>query len=70
MILQIELGNFNGKPYMLIDSSTRLNLATGFGVYKANEFLRSLNTGLVIKFESYYQYAKLIKNINKKLQIN
>ncbi|MEW8993070.1 hypothetical protein [Clostridium sp.] len=68
--MQIELGNFNGKPYMLIDSSTRLNLATGFGVYKANEFLRSLNTGLVIKFESYYQYAKLIKNINKKLQIN
>ncbi|KEZ84883.1 hypothetical protein IO99_17935 [Clostridium sulfidigenes] len=43
-------------------------LTTGFGVYKANEFLRSLNTGLAIKFENYYQYNELIKNVNKILE--
>jgi len=70
MILEIKLGCFNGNPCMLIDSSTRLSLVTGFGVYKANEFLRSLNTGLAIKFENYCQYSELIKNVNKKLQAN
>lgn len=68
--MKIELASFNGKPCVLINLSTRLNLDDGFGVFKANEFLRSLNTGLVIKFENYHQYSKLIKDVNKKLQFN
>jgi hypothetical protein len=70
MILKIELENFNGQPHMLISSTSRLNLTTAIGVCKANEFLRSLNIGLEVKFENFKQYAGLIGKINEKLQAN
>lgn len=40
-----------------------LMLTTAFGIHKANEFLRSLGTGLDISFDKFSQYSKLITEI-------
>ena len=37
----------------------------GFQVHIANEFLRSLDSGLDVKFESYSQYADLIMDVHE-----
>lgn len=38
-------------------------LMSGFGIHSANEFLRSLKSGVDIKFEDYNQYANLVLEI-------
>jgi len=38
----------------------------GFGVHKANEFMRSLDTGHDIEFVSFAQYHTLIENVKGK----
>lgn len=38
-------------------------LTSGFGIHKMNEFLNSLETGIVVQFESFEQYADLFKQI-------
>lgn len=38
-------------------------LTSGFGVYKMNEFLTSLETGIPVVFEDFDQYADLFKQI-------
>lgn len=38
-------------------------------ISKCNEYLRNLNTGLEIKFESFKQYVNLLKTISSKLEI-
>ena len=38
-------------------------LMTGFGIHKANEFLRSLDTGADIKFEDFIKYDELVKEV-------
>lgn len=42
-----------------------IQLTNGFGVHKSNELMRSLNTGLEIKFENFKQYHELFKEINE-----
>ena len=38
-------------------------ITQGFQIHIANEFLRSLNTGLDIEFKSYSQYGQLIQDV-------
>ena len=38
-------------------------LMTGFGIHKANEFLRSFDTGADIKFEDFIKYVELVKEV-------
>ncbi len=38
-------------------------------ISKCNEYLRDLNTGLEIKFQSFKQYISLLKAITEKLNI-
>lgn len=35
----------------------------GFQIHIANEFLRSLDSGIDIEFESYSQYAQLLMDV-------
>lgn len=44
-------------------------LNTAFGRHHANEFLRSLHTGLEIKFVNFKQFIKLLKEINTYLPL-
>ncbi|MCC5427831.1 hypothetical protein [Clostridium botulinum] len=68
--------NKNGKPMLLIEYINKdfyifykATLTNGFNLYNANKLLRSLNTGIDIKFESFTQYNELLKSIAKKLEI-
>ena len=38
-------------------------LSTGFGLHKANEMLRSLDSGVEVKFENFNQYQNLLMDI-------
>lgn len=40
-------------------------LHTGFGIHNANEFLRSLESGLNVEFKSFKQYNNLIMDIHE-----
>lgn len=40
-------------------------LHVGFGIHKANEFLRSLESGLEVKFENFKQYNDLLMDIHE-----
>lgn len=42
-------------------------LKTGFGIHKANEFLRSLETDQTIEFESFKQYGELLMDIAEEI---
>lgn len=62
----------NNKPTLLITKDINnelmyetMPLSTGFNIHCANEFLRSLNTGIEIKFENYRQYSALINKISR-----
>ncbi|KGO14001.1 hypothetical protein NZ45_09715 [Clostridium botulinum] len=77
-INEIGLIEFKGQPTLKISYKTKIEdfniilrkpLTTGLQLYLANEFLRSLNTGIDIKFESFTQYNELLKSIDKKLEI-
>ena len=37
----------------------------GFGLHKANEFLRSLDSGIEIEFKSFRQYGELLMDIRE-----
>lgn len=43
-------------------------IATGFGLHMADEFLRSLETDLVVEFENFTQYADLILDVAEAAQ--
>lgn len=40
-------------------------LHVGFGIHKANEFLRSLDSGLEIEFENFKQYNDLLLDVHE-----
>ena len=42
-------------------------IVEGFQIHIMNEFLKSLGSGLEIKFETYSQYAKLLENIYNRI---
>lgn len=40
-------------------------LHVGFGIHNANEFLRSLDSGVEVRFESFKQYAEMLLDIHE-----
>ncbi|NFQ67346.1 hypothetical protein [Clostridium sporogenes] len=77
-INEIGLIDFKGQPTLKISYKTKIEdfniilrnpLTTGLQLYLANEFLRSLNTDIDIKFENFSQYNELLKSIANKLNI-
>ena len=58
--LTLKINSVDNKEFLLSDS---------FQLFNANAYLKNLNTGLAIKFESFSQYYKLIQSIAKKLHI-
>ena len=44
-------------------------LNTGFGIHKANEFLRSLGTGEKVEFTDFNSYNDLIRSIAHTIKI-
>lgn len=61
--LNIKLESIDGQPYININSK-KFNLTIGCSMHLALEELRSLNTGLEIKFENFAQLGQLIHRIN------
>ena len=45
-------------------------LSTGFGLHNANDFLRSLDSGIDIEFKSFKQYNDLILDIHEAIDGN
>lgn len=77
-ILKIELKKSkDGKPMVSVWKENKSHkivehfyLTSGFGLYCCNEFLRSLHTGLEIKFINFTQYYNLLHVINTYLPLN
>ncbi len=68
VILMILCADCSGDPQMLLIDETKNGTTTyhfplceGFQVHTCNEFLRSLDTGMDIKFVTYKQYGSLIE---------
>jgi hypothetical protein len=62
MLVRLEI--INEKPYLFINCK-EFSLINGFSIHLALEELRSLNTGLEIKFENFIQLNMLVTEINK-----
>lgn len=64
--------NNDGNPCLMVFHGNgkrhEFPLNHGWQIYIANEFLRSLNTGYYISFETFREYAKLVKMCMKRLQ--
>lgn len=67
MIKQIKLKDTHHGPVLIIENEFLLTNPNS--IHQCNEILRSLNTGLEIKFENFRQYNSLIKAIARKLNI-
>ena len=42
-------------------------ITQGFQIHQANELLRSMDTGLDVKFDTYQQYAELLLDVHEKI---
>ncbi|MBN1043756.1 hypothetical protein FDB52_02990 [Clostridium botulinum] len=67
--MKLEVKNISGQPFIKIGCK-EFNLTVGHSMYLVFEELRSLNTGLEIKFENFSQFKKLINQINKIIHKN
>lgn len=56
--MQILAGDYKGQLLFMNQVVTR-----GFQIHIVNDFLRSLESGEVVQFESYSQYAQLLMDI-------
>lgn len=54
----ILAGDFKGQKIFMNQM-----LTSGFGIHKMNEFLNSLETGIMVQFENFEQYDALFKQI-------
>lgn len=57
----------NGCPALFINGRKVLALTTAKEIAVVNEFLRSMDTGIEIKFETYSQYGQLIMDVMEAL---
>lgn len=82
-IEKLELGESkNGNPMMvcwmeILDGEFKGNklfyyqvMHVGFGIHKANEFLRALDSGVDIEFESFKQYNDLLLDVHEAIDGN
>lgn len=67
MLKMIKLKNTGYGPVIIIEE--KFLLTDPNSISKCNEYLRNLETGLEIKFESFKQYISLLKTIAVKLNI-
>lgn len=58
--MKVLSGEYNGSMIFMNQVITR-----GFQIHIANEFLRSLDSGIEIEFKSYTQYAQLILDVHE-----
>lgn len=65
----VRLESVDGQPCLQINSK-KFNLSIGNSMYLALEELRSLNTGLEIKFENFKQFSELINETNRIIHAN
>lgn len=59
---EILAGEYKGSLIFMNQVVTQ-----GFQIHICNEFLRSLDTDLVIEFESYVQYAQLLMDVAEEI---
>lgn len=57
----------NGCPALFINDRKVLTLITAKKIVYCNEFLRSMDTGIEIKFETYSQYGQLLMDVMEAL---
>jgi len=72
-IKYLSLKNKKGKPtlyFKIQDREFNQPLTTSFNIVKANEFLRSLDSGIEIKFIDYKQYKELIIEVRNAIKNN
>lgn len=58
--MRIQEGDFKNSIIFMNQVITQ-----GFQIHIANEFLRSLDSGIDIEFESYSQYAQLLMDVHE-----
>lgn len=58
--MRIQEGNFKKSVIFMNQVITQ-----GFQIHIANEFLRSLDSGVKVEFKSYSQYAQLLMDIHE-----
>lgn len=58
--MKILAGEFKGSRIFMNQVIT-----LGFQIHKVDEFLRSLDSGIAIEFESYSQYAQMLLDIHE-----
>ncbi|WP_352420771.1 hypothetical protein [Proteiniborus sp.] len=67
MLTMIKLKNTEYGPVVIVKEE--FSLTNPNSIHQCNEFLRSLNTGIEIKFENFIQYINLLQDIALKLNI-
>lgn len=60
--MRIQEGSFKNSIIFMNQVITQ-----GFQIHIANEFLRSLGSGIDIEFESYSQYAQLLMDVHESI---
>lgn len=67
--MEVSIKGINSKPFLVNDSNSRkFDLTDGHEVFNANQFLKTLSTGVEVKFDSYRQYSNMLNEINEKLK--
>lgn len=61
--MDLKFESICGQPCININTK-KIKLTTGCSMHLVLEELRSLNTGLEIKFENFAQFSQLINSIN------
>ncbi len=60
-----------GKPVAIVileDESYHIPLKHSAVIHVFNQILKTLDTGIEIKFESYAQYTQLLKDVSEAIQ--
>ncbi len=70
MIIEL-MSDKKNRPVAFVsldDKEYHIPLKHGVAIQMFNQILRSLDTGIEIKFESYSQYAQLLEDVSEAVQ--
>lgn len=70
MIIEL-IADEKNRPVAFVsldDKEYHIPLKQGVAIHMFNQILRSLDTGIEIKFESYAQYTQLLENVSEAVQ--
>lgn len=59
---EILAGEYSGQKIFMNQM-----LTSAFGIHKTNEFLNSLETGVVVQFENFVQYADVMSQVFREI---